>query len=62
MHHLNWTQMVKLILVNSKSKLVDAVSFGPQEKDISYGRYPDGTGEFYKLAPTYGNANASPLN
>ena len=37
--------------------VVDQVEFGAQVTDISTGRYPNGTGDFVKLAPTYGAEN-----
>ena len=37
---------------------IDHVSFGPQMTDVSFGRYPDGTGEFRLLGyPTPGRQN-----
>jgi hypothetical protein len=37
--------------------LVDSVSYGPQMTDISSGRYPDGTGSFRYMYPTFAAAN-----
>ncbi|MDY6972015.1 MAG: CotH kinase family protein [Thermodesulfobacteriota bacterium] len=47
----------ELVLVNSSGQLMDAVSFGPQKTDVSFGRYPDGTGDFVAMSPTYGGPN-----
>ena len=49
----------ELILVQSLvdgGVLADAISFGPQQPDISYGRFPDGTGDFaFMSTPTHGS-------
>jgi hypothetical protein len=40
--------------------LIDSISFGNQYEDISYGRYPDGTDNWYKMNdPTPGAANTA---
>ena len=44
---------------NGEYKLIDEVYFDVQKTDISYGRYPDGEGEFDIMKPTPGNPNAS---
>lgn len=36
---------------------VDAVYFGPQQPDVSYGRFPDGGGTLGAMPPTPGEAN-----
>ncbi len=49
-----------LLLISSDDKgnsILDSVSFGSQKKDISYGRYPNGYGEFYFMYPTPGAYN-----
>lgn len=49
-----------LLLINSDAKgntILDSVSFGRQKKDISYGRYPNGFGNFYFMNPTPGAYN-----
>ena len=39
--------------------LIDSVSFGPQQADVSYGRFPDGGPDWRAIAsPTPGAANA----
>jgi hypothetical protein len=38
--------------------VVDSLSFGPQGTDISEGRYPNGTGAFGLMSPTFGASNA----
>ena len=38
--------------------LLDAVGFGPQFTDVSYGRFPDGTGDWFAMGdPTPGQQN-----
>ncbi|HPI20786.1 MAG TPA: CotH kinase family protein [Candidatus Kapabacteria bacterium] len=44
------------------NSLLDSVSFGGQDADISFGRYPNGTGLFYKMTPTPLALNNMPLN
>ena len=46
-----------LYLSNSDTTIVDEVSFGEQTDDISYGRYPNGTGSFVQMTPTFGSEN-----
>ena len=41
-----------LYLTNAELSIIDSVSFGTQETDISYGRYPNGTGDFTTMTPT----------
>ena len=42
------------------STVIDQVAFGPQDKDRSYGRMPDGSGNWQSLAaPTPGKSNSS---
>lgn len=36
---------------------IDAVDFGPQRSDVSFGRDPDGSGDWVTLAPTPGASN-----
>jgi hypothetical protein len=42
----------ELYLVNPSGEIVDALSFTNQEDDISYGRFPNGTGDFENMTPT----------
>ena len=39
--------------------LIDGLEFGEQTPDISFGRLPNGTGEFQSLQPTPGTSNTS---
>ncbi|RPH92378.1 T9SS C-terminal target domain-containing protein [candidate division KSB1 bacterium] len=49
-----------LYLSNVSAAVIDEVSFGAQTADISYGRYPNGTGNFRALYPTSGGPNNNP--
>ena len=46
-----------LFLVDPQGNIVDEVTFGAQETDISTGRYPNGTGEFRTMPPTFNAEN-----
>jgi hypothetical protein len=37
--------------------LIDAIEFGVQQTDVSYGRLPNGSGPFQFLVPTPGSMN-----
>jgi hypothetical protein len=44
------------------SQMLDSIQFEPQENGVAFGRYPDGSPEFYRLrARTPGDTNALPL-
>lgn len=47
-----------LILSNGTSTVLDEVTFGQQLPDITYGRYPNGTGSFTFMPPTYSAQNS----
>ena len=54
-HHANFKLNAdgeELYLVNPSGEIVDALSFTNQEDDISYGRFPNGTGDFENMTPT----------
>ncbi len=46
-----------ILLVNSDLEIVDQVIFGQQVADLSHGRYPNGTGEFIEMAPSFSTEN-----
>jgi hypothetical protein len=48
-----------LVLSDPDGYPVDQVVFGPQTADISFGRYPNGTGTFLLMNPTFAAANDS---
>lgn len=47
-----------LILSNPTMELIDEVSFGAQLTDTTFGRFPNGTGEFMFMPPTFGTENS----
>ena len=47
----------ELFLVNPDTIVVDEVTFGEQQTDISYARSPNGTGNFAFLSPTFNSSN-----
>jgi len=46
-----------LIFSNSDSTLLDSITYPNQSTDITYGRYPNGTGSFQYLPSTFGTYN-----
>lgn len=50
-----------LTLSNVTLQLVDQVEFPDQFEDITYGRFPNGIGEFDYLAPTFNFENGLPI-
>jgi hypothetical protein len=42
-----------IYLSNADTTIIDKISFGEQTDDISYGRYPNGTGSFIQMTPTF---------
>lgn len=47
-----------VFLSDREGNLIDEASFGAQNQDISWGRYPNGTGQFAFLEPTIGAYNS----
>ncbi len=47
-----------LLVDPSDNSVIDAVDFPAQTSDISYGRYPNGTGEFTVMNPTFNASNS----
>jgi hypothetical protein len=47
-----------LILSNGTSLVLDSVGFGQQAPDVTYGRYPNGTGNFTFMPPTFNAINS----
>ena len=50
-----------LFLLDPSQKIIDEIAFGPQTTDISFGRYPNGTGEFAFMDHSFNNNNNVPL-
>jgi spore coat protein CotH len=46
-----------LFLVDSNAAIVDEITFGAQKEDISFGRFPDGTGTFKRMYPSFSGPN-----
>jgi hypothetical protein len=46
-----------LILSDGSGQILDSISFSNQTTDISYGRFPNGTGGFIPMNTTYGYVN-----
>ncbi|MGB0929971.1 MAG: T9SS type A sorting domain-containing protein, partial [Chitinophagales bacterium] len=46
-----------VILVDVSGTIVDEVSYIDQTTDVAYGRFPNGTGNFQAIAPTFGTEN-----
>ena len=46
-----------IFLADPTGEIIDEVSFGMQESDISYGRFPNGTGDFQTMNPTFNAEN-----
>ncbi len=46
-----------LLLSNSQMSLINLVTFGEQISDMSFGRSPNGTGDFKTLTPSFGASN-----
>ncbi len=49
----------ELALINSDGTIADSVTFPVQYTDTTYGRYPNGTGNFQYLYPTYNATNVT---
>ncbi len=48
-----------IYLVNASGMIVDEISYTGQTADISYGRYPNGTGNFQTMTPTFNAENTN---
>lgn len=46
-----------VVLADASGTVIDEVSYVDQETDISYGRYPNGTGDFQTMTPTFNAEN-----
>ncbi|MBI2968510.1 MAG: CotH kinase family protein [Bacteroidetes bacterium] len=47
----------QLILSYANGTVIDSISFPTQSTDVTYGRYPNGSGPFIYLTPTYDSVN-----
>ncbi|MCX8210577.1 MAG: lamin tail domain-containing protein [Lewinella sp.] len=48
-----------LVLVDADIFLIDTITYVDQEADISHGRFPNGTGEFKDMTPTFNAENSN---
>jgi len=46
-----------VLLVNADTIVVDAIDYPEQTTDVSYSRFPNGTGDFRFLNPTFNSEN-----
>ncbi len=51
-----------IYLSNSSVNLINETTFGTQTTDVTWGRYPNGTGSFNFLNPTYSANNSNPIS
>ncbi|MBU0691088.1 lamin tail domain-containing protein, partial [bacterium] len=49
----------EVLILSNGDGILDEIDFGVQRADVSYGRYPDGTGEYREMYPTPGEANVN---
>jgi len=47
----------QLMLSDGASYVLDSLTFGAQTANLSLGRYPDGTGDFVVMRPSFGTTN-----
>ncbi|MCD4737238.1 MAG: CotH kinase family protein [Bacteroidales bacterium] len=50
-----------ILLSDAGLNLIDEISFGPQKPDTTTGRFPNGTGDFIEMIPTFGEENINLL-
>jgi len=51
-----------IYLVDSDTNIVDEITFGEQETDLSTGRFPNGTGAFAIMNPSFSTLNTSGIS
>jgi len=47
------------VIAYSTSDIIDSISFPSQSSDVSWGRYPNGTGPFIFMTPTFNSLNST---
>ncbi len=47
----------ELFLTDPEGEICNYVAFGEQQTDISYGRFPNGSGDFIEMRPTFSSEN-----
>ncbi len=48
-----------IYLTDASQTVIDSVAFGTQTTDVAFGRFPNGTGPFQTLVPTFGAENGT---
>lgn len=48
-----------MLLVDADTALVDSVTYANQMADVSHGRFPNGTGDFQDMTPTFNAENST---
>jgi len=48
-----------IYLVSSSGNVIDEINFSEQQADLSFGRYPNGTGDFIEMYPSFSRENLS---
>ena len=51
-----------VVLYDTAGEVIDEVTYLEQTTDVSYGRYPNGTGAFQTMQPTFGSENSNTTN
>ncbi|OAV45697.1 CotH kinase family protein [Lewinella sp. 4G2] len=51
----------QVVLADANLAIIDSVSFSEQVADVSYGRFPNGTGPFQTMAPTFDAENTDAM-
>ena len=51
-----------IYLCDADTQLVDQIHFGPQSPEESFGRFPNGTGSFMSLPPTFAEENVDTIS
>lgn len=50
-----------ILLLDAGLNLIDEAAFGPQKTDTTTGRFPNGTGDFIEMIPTFSSENINVL-
>jgi len=51
----------EIYLLDNNQTIIDEIVFGQQSQDISSGRYPNGTGSFIEMIPSFESVNTGPV-
>ncbi len=47
-----------VFLSDATGAIIDLINYTDQKTDVSYGRFPNGTGDFQEMSPTFGTTNS----